>query len=185
MRNLSTLRGDDTGMSLSKQSVATLVAAGVLALGGIAAAGEGGEDPELDEVVCEVPDECESEDGADGEGTDGTEELKSEDDEDELEEAGSGEHPDNHGSAVSAAAHECHDAVEAGDVENHGECVREVAKSDAGKDAQLARRAAHDAAHEGSDGDEGDAGDEAGTGETTGHGKPEHAGSGGKDTGES
>jgi hypothetical protein len=46
---------------------------------------------------------------------------------DEADEPDAGERPDNHGAAVSEAAHTCPPGPE------HGACVREVARSDAGK----------------------------------------------------
>ena len=87
-----------------------------------------------DEVITDdgVTDDCDDQ-GEDTDGTDGDDPDDGDDgDDDGVEpdntEAPPATHPDNHGAAVSQAAHECPAGPE------HGACVREVAR-DKGDDA--------------------------------------------------
>jgi hypothetical protein len=124
------------------------------------------DDDATDDCEPSATDDGTTDDGAtdDGATDDGTTDDGTTDDGAEAPEEGP---VDNHGAAVSQAAHECPPGPE------HGPCVREVARDNAGQQRKAADDAVDDEGEESPDGD-GDTSDE---GDTT-EGSSEHPGKG-------
>jgi hypothetical protein len=112
-------------MTLSKKTLSVAVA-GLASLTwiGVSAASED-DDPVLDDQVEEIVDDTTTTTETEVE----AEEADTTEGEPEAADSAAGEHPENHGRYVAEAAHTCAEGP------GHGECVRAVAQSDAGRPA--------------------------------------------------
>jgi hypothetical protein len=130
----STKRGAYQSMRSLRAFLPVLVlGAASLAFVGVSAALEDDGPPVTDEPTTLPVDDCTTETtlGEQDEVADGTEaegdDVEGDDETEVPDEPASGDEPANHGAAVSEVAHTCPPGPE------HGPCVREVARSDAGK----------------------------------------------------